>query len=51
VGGGSVGNPDPHFLGLQDPDLLVRGPEQPFSHKGVEQTEIMLVKYDFYTTF
>jgi hypothetical protein len=37
-------------LGLQDPDPdpLVRGmdtaPDLPFSHKGVERTEIMLAK-------
>jgi hypothetical protein len=33
------------FLGLPDPDLLVRGtvPDlHPFSHEGVEWTEIML---------
>jgi hypothetical protein len=34
------------FLGLPDPDPLVRGKIQilPFSHKGVEWTEIMLAK-------
>jgi hypothetical protein len=36
------------FFGLQDPDPLVRGIDQirilPFSHKGVEWTEIMLAK-------
>jgi hypothetical protein len=33
------------FLGLPDPDPLVRGPDPPFfSHKGVERTEIMLAK-------
>jgi hypothetical protein len=36
------------FLGLRDPDSLVRGMDWiqilPFSHKGVEQTEIMLAK-------
>ncbi len=40
------------FLGLQDPDPLVRGtdpdlepvPGPPFSQKGVERTEIMLAK-------
>ncbi len=43
---GSVGNPDPEFLGLPDPDPLVRCPDpDPYlSHKGVEQTEIMLAK-------
>jgi hypothetical protein len=41
------------FLGLQDPDPLVRDrdPDRilPFSHKGVERTEIMLAKQNFYT--
>ncbi len=34
------------FLGLLDPDPLVidTDPALPFSHKGVEQTEIMLEK-------
>jgi hypothetical protein len=36
------------FLGLPDPDSLVRGidPDQilPFSHKGVDWTEIILAK-------
>jgi hypothetical protein len=34
------------FLGLPDPDPLVRGmdPDPSFSHKGVERTEIMLAK-------
>jgi hypothetical protein len=34
------------FLGLPDPDPLVRGMFRilPFSHKGVERTEIMLAK-------
>jgi hypothetical protein len=41
------------FLGLTDPDPLVRGmytdpdpapPDPPFSHKSVERTEIMLAK-------
>ncbi len=38
------------FLGLPDPDPLVRGTDpapdriHPFSHKGVERTEIMLAK-------
>jgi hypothetical protein len=48
----SVGDldPDPHILGLQDPDLLVLGMDPdpapdldpPLSHKVVELTEIML---------
>jgi hypothetical protein len=47
------------FLGFQDPDPLVRGMARiqlrirlrvlPFSHKGVEWTEIMLAKLDFKT--
>jgi hypothetical protein len=36
------------FLGLPDPDSLVRGmdpdPDPSFSHKGVARTEIMLAK-------
>jgi hypothetical protein len=48
----SAGDPDPHVLGLPDPDPLVRGtdpdpapePDLPFSHKVVERTEIMLAK-------
>jgi hypothetical protein len=36
------------FLGLPDPDPLVRGmdldPDPSFSHKGIEGTEIMLAK-------
>jgi hypothetical protein len=35
------------FLGLPDPDLIVRGTDPDtslFSHKGVERTEIMLAK-------
>ncbi len=39
------------FLGLSDPDPLVRGmdpdPDPPFSHKGVERTEVMLTKKNF----
>jgi hypothetical protein len=41
------------FLGLQDPDPVVRGigmdpiPDPSLSHKGVERTEIMLVKIKF----
>ncbi len=47
----SVGDPDPAsqdismFLGLLDPDpleVLIRLRILPFSHKGVERTEIML---------
>ncbi len=41
------------ILGLPDPDPLVRGtdPDPNPSLKGVEQTEIMLVKYNFKTKF
>ncbi len=39
---------DPHFLGLPDPDPVVRGTDPnlvpPFSYEGVQQTEIMLAK-------
>jgi hypothetical protein len=39
------------FLGLPDPDPLVRGmdpdPDSSLSQKGVEWTEIMLVKQNF----
>ncbi len=41
------------FLGLPDPDTLVRGTDSdlnpPFSHKGVERTEILLAKCNFNT--
>ncbi len=46
----SVGDPDPHVFGLQDPDPLVRGtdPAQDsdpsISHECAEQTEIMPAK-------
>ncbi len=37
------------FLGLPDPDPLVRGMDLDPSHKGVERTEIMLANYNLYT--
>jgi hypothetical protein len=41
------------FLGLLDPDALVRGmdPDLSLSHKSVEWTEIMFAKYNFNTKF
>jgi hypothetical protein len=45
------------FLGLPDPDPLVRGrdpvldPYPSFSPKGVERTKIMLAKLNFNTNF
>jgi hypothetical protein len=42
----SVGNPNLDVLGLPDPEPLVSGtdPDPSFSHKGFEQTKIMLAK-------
>jgi hypothetical protein len=44
---GSVGDPDPHVFGHLGSGSIVRGKDPdptPFSHKGVERTEIMLAK-------
>jgi hypothetical protein len=54
-GSGFLGLPDP-LVRSTDPDPLVRASEVririlPFSHKGVERTEIMLVKENFNTKF